>query len=121
MKQLAMLCQYHLDKCFPCPNGTVKNPQTRWRRKGTGAAPPDRRRQRTPVPALPEPGMTPVRPGNNAGPQHSKNVILPAGYLHSHTFLPWAECFSLDVYAQHSQHNTDFDPDMLMDEGTSTG
>jgi len=27
----------------------------------------------------------------------------------------------LDASAQESEHNTDFDPDMLPDEGTSTG
>jgi hypothetical protein len=36
----AMLRQNQMSGCLPCQNGTAKNPQTRWRRKGTGAPPP---------------------------------------------------------------------------------
>jgi len=36
----AMLRQNQTSGCLPCHNGTAKNPQTRWRRKGTGAPPP---------------------------------------------------------------------------------
>jgi len=39
----------------------------------------------------------------------------------SHTALPCAKFFNLDASAQDSQHDTDFNPDMLTDEGTSTG
>jgi len=48
-------------------------------------------------------------------------VNLPAGYAYSHTSPPCAEFVTLDASAQDSQHDTDFDPDMLTDEGTSTG
>jgi len=41
--------------------------------------------------------------------------------MYSHTSLPRAEVFTLGTYAQDSQHDTDFDPDILTDEGTSTG
>jgi hypothetical protein len=41
--------------------------------------------------------------------------------MYSHTSLPCAESFTLDAAAQESKHDTDFDPDMLPDEGTSTG
>src|SRR5882757_7606385 len=44
----AMLRHNQTPGCLPCQNGTAKNPQTRWRRKGTGAPPPARRRVRTP-------------------------------------------------------------------------
>jgi len=37
----AMLCQNHTPRCFPWQNGTAKNPQMHWRRKGTGAHPPN--------------------------------------------------------------------------------
>jgi len=36
----AMLCQSQTSGCLPCHTGTAKNPQTPWRRKATGAAPP---------------------------------------------------------------------------------
>jgi len=53
----AMIYTHHTDSCLPCENGTAKNPQTCWRRKGTGAPPPERhlhleyllRRQVTPM------------------------------------------------------------------------
>jgi len=53
----AMLRQNQTAGCLPCQNGTPKNPQTRWRRKGTGAPPPNRHRQPTPeaTPPLPHP------------------------------------------------------------------
>jgi len=35
----AMVRETQMDGCLPCQNGTAKNPQTRWRRKGTGAPP----------------------------------------------------------------------------------
>jgi len=37
----ARLRQNQTSGCLPCENGTAKNPQTRWRRKETGAPPPD--------------------------------------------------------------------------------
>ena len=36
-----MLCENHKLGCLPCQNGTPKNPQTQWRRKGTGVPPPN--------------------------------------------------------------------------------
>jgi len=36
----AMVRENQTDGCLPCQNGTAKNPQTRWRHKGTGAPPP---------------------------------------------------------------------------------
>jgi len=44
-----------------------------------------------------------------------------AGYAYSQTSLPCAIFYTLDASAQDSQHDTDFDPNMLNDEGTSTG
>jgi len=40
--------------------------------------------------------------------------------MYSHSSLPCAELYTLDVYAQESQHDTDFDPDILTDKETST-
>jgi len=122
----AMLRQNETDGCLPCQNGTAYCPGARWWRKGTGASSPDRRSQLTPeltppVPAVPLlPGMQPSPTGNDAGAQHSQIINLPARYMYSHATLPCAEFFTLDAYAQDSQQDTDCDPDMLTDEGTST-
>jgi len=44
----AMIWQNQMDGCLPCQDGTAHNPQTRWRRQGTTALRPGRRRQPTP-------------------------------------------------------------------------
>jgi len=123
----AMLRRTQTDWCIPYQTCTANNPQTCWRHKGTGAAPPDRRRQPTPQPTPPLPGMLPLLgtqpapPSHNARAQPSQIVNSPAGYMSSHSSPPCTEFFRLDAYAQDSQHDTDFDLDMLTDEGTSTG
>jgi len=113
-RHLAMLRHDQTPGCLPCHNGTAKNLQTRWRRKGTGAPPPARRRVRTPAPTPPPPGMPPTPTGNTSGAQPSQIVNLPAGYTYSHTALPCAELFEDD---EDTEHDTDFDPDMLTDDG----
>jgi hypothetical protein len=110
----AILRQNQTSGCLPCQNGTAKNPQTRWRRKGTGAPPSARRRERTPEPTPPVPGMPPAPTGNTSGAQPSEIINMPAGYTYSHTARFCAECFDYD---EETEHDTDFDPDMLTDEG----
>jgi len=120
-RHLAMALQNHMARCLPCQHCTAKNPQTRWRRRGTGAPPPSQRREPTPEPTPHLPGTPPAPTGNHYGAQRSQINILPPSSVYSHTSLPCAESFRLDAYAQDSQHNTDFNPDMLTDEETSTG
>jgi len=117
----AMLRQNHTARCLHCQDGITKNPQTGWSYNGTGAPPPNRCRPPNPelTPALPR--MPPAPTGNNSGVQSSQIDNLAAGYLYSHTSLPCAEYCTLDAYAQDSQHDIDFNLDMLTDEGTSTG
>jgi len=115
-RQPAMLHQNQTSDCLPCQNGTAKNPLTRWRHKGTGAPPPTRRRVRTPEPTPHPPGTPPTPPdptGNTSGALPSEIVNLPARYTYSHTALPCAESFKDD---EDTEHDTDFDPDMLTDE-----
>jgi len=123
-RHLAMLRQNHMVGCLPWPDDTAKNRQTQWRRKRAGSPPPNRRRQPTPVPTpeptLPLPGTPLATCGNTSRAQHCQIVNLPARYVYSHTSLPCAESFTFNTSAQDSQHNTDFDPDMLADEGLST-
>jgi len=75
----AMLRQNQTSGCLPCQNGTAKNPHTRWSRKGTGASPPDQRRERNPEPTPPVPGTPPAPTGNTSGVPPSQIVNLPAG------------------------------------------
>jgi hypothetical protein len=63
----------------------------------------------------------PAPTSNTSGARYSQIVNLPAIQAASQTSLACAESFTLDASAQHSQHDTDFDPDMLTDETTSTG
>jgi len=110
----AMLRHNQTPGCPPCQNITAKNPQTCWRRKGTGPPPPARRRVRTPEPTPPPPGTPPAPTGNTSGAQTSEIVNLPAGYTYSHTALPGAEILGDD---EDTEHDTDSYPDMLTDHG----
>jgi len=100
--------------CLPCENGTAKNPHTHWRRKGTGVPPPASRRVRTPQPTIPLTCAPPASTRNNSGAQPSDIVNLPAGYTYSHTAIPFAEFFEDD---EDTEHDTNFDSDILTDDG----
>jgi len=126
-RHITTVHQNHTDWFLPCNHVTAKHPQTCLRCKWTGAFQADRHRQSTPEPttSLPRtpllPGMLPGSSSPNAGPQRSQILNLSARYVYSHTSVPCTEYFSSEAYAQDSQHDTDFDPDILADEGTSTG
>ena len=109
----AMLRKNLTAGCLPCQKGTTNNPQTCWRCNGTGAPAPDGRRERTPVPTPPLPGTPPAPTGNTSGIQPSQIVNLPRGYTYSNTALPCAEFFDVEE----TEHGSDFDPDMMTDEG----
>ena len=113
----AMLRQNQTPGYLPCHNCTANNLQTCCRRKGTGAPPPAWRRVQTPEPTPHPPGTPPAAPaptGNTSGAQSFEILNLPAGYTYLHTALPCAEFFDDD---EDTQHDTDFDSDMLTDEG----
>ena len=125
----AMLRQNHTPGHLPYHNVTANNLQTRWRHRGTGEPPPNQRREQTPEPTPePTPQQTPPLPEtppastwNTSGAQRLEIINLPARYAYSHTSLACAESFTLDSSAQDSKHDTDFDAEMLPDDGTSTG
>jgi hypothetical protein len=48
-------------------------------------------------------------------------VKLTAGYAYSPTSLPSGEFLTIDVSAQDSQQDAEFEPDILIDEGIFTG
>jgi len=119
-RHLAMVRENQTDGCLPCQNGKAQNLQTCWRRKGTGAPPPERHRQLTPEPT-PHPPETPlVPPGNNKAAHLSRIESVPPGYVYIYTHLPSAQYFNLDAYAKDHKRDKDFDPDLLNDEETST-
>jgi len=112
----AMLRQNQMSACLPCQYGTATNPQTLWRRKGSGTPPPNRRTEWTPEPTPPLPGTPPAPKANTSEVQPSQIVNLPAGYTYSHTALRFAGCFDDDE----TEQDADFHPDMLTDEGQYT-
>jgi hypothetical protein len=124
-----MLRQNQTPGYLPCPNGNANNLQTCWRRKGQGSPLPNRRKQQTPEltpkptlePNSPLPGTPPAAIGNTSGAQRLEIINLPASYAYSHTSHPCAGSITLDASAQDSQHDTNFDTDMLIDEGRTSG
>jgi len=120
-RHLTMFRQYHMPGCFSCHNCTARYPQTRWRCKETGVPPPNQHGQQTPQPTPPLPGTPPASTRNTFSAQCFEIINLPARYAYSHQSLPCAEFFTLDTSGQDSEHDTDFDLDMLPDKRTSTG
>ena len=57
--------------------------------------------------------MPPAPTANTSEVQPSQIVNLPTGYTYSHTAHPCAEFFD----DEETEHDTDFDPDMLTDNG----
>jgi len=113
----AMLCRNQTVGCLPCHNGTANNPQTCWRRKGTGSPPPTRCRVWTPEPTSPLPGpptTLPALTGNTSEDKPCEIVNLPAEYMYWDTAFQCAEFFEDD---EDTEHDTNFDPEMLTDEG----
>jgi len=109
----AMFRDNQMDGCLPCQNGKAMNPQTRRRSKGTGARPPRL--------APPRPGTPPAPPHDSERTQPSEKEGVPPGYVFIHTPLPHARFFNLDPYAKNRMPDKDFIPDLLTDEGPSTG
>jgi len=117
----AMLQENLMDGCLPCQNGAAQDPQTRWRPKGTGAPPPERVSQPTPE-LTPNPPGTPLAPPDNSEAAHVSEIDgVPPGHVYIHTPLPSTQFLNLDAYAKDRKCDKDFNPDLLTDEGTSTG
>jgi len=117
----AILHQNYTAGCLPCQNGTRKNPLTCWRCPGTGAPSPDLPRELSAEPTPPLPGTPAAPTGNDSGGECSQIVNLLHRYAYSHSSCPCSEFFTLDASAQNCPQDTDFDPVVLTDDGTSTG
>jgi len=120
-KHPAMVYENQTDGCLPCQNGTAKNPRTCWRCKGMGASPQVRPRQPTPDLTPPPPRTPPVPSRDQNRAQSSKIPNLPAGSEYTHPPLPGTQFFNHDKFAEDSEHDEDFIPDLRNDEETSTG
>ena len=108
-----MVRENQMDGCLPCQDVTPIHPQTRWRGKGPGTPPPDM--------APPPPRWPPAPHCDNEGYQSSPIERVPLGYVYIPTPLRNALWLNLDPYATDCNHDTDFIPDLLTAEGTSTG
>ena len=112
-RHLAMVRVNQTDGCIPCQHGNPSYPQTRWRHKGIGAAPP--------LPAAPRPRPLPAPPNHSERTQSSETDGVPPRYLYIHIPLPSARFFNLDPYAKDHMHDKILIPDLLTDEGPSIG
>ena len=109
----AMVLQNQTDGCVPCQHGTAKNAQTCWRRKGMGAPPPGLATQR--------PGTPPAPPDDSERTQSSETEGVPPGNVYIHTPFPSTRFLNHDPYAKDHMRDKDLIPDLLTDEGPSTG
>jgi hypothetical protein len=121
----AMIHQNHTPRWLPCPNHTSNNLQTSWIRKETGGPPPIWHRLQTPESTLESPASLPgtltALTRKSFGAQCREILNLPAEYAYSHTSLTCVESSTLDASAQECKQHKHFSPDMLPDEGKSTG
>jgi len=106
-------CENQMDGCLPCKNCAANILQTRWRCKGTSETPPR--------PAQPRPGTPPAPPDDSEGSQRSEIEGVPPGYLYIHTPRPRTYFFNPDPYAKDRMRDNNSIPDLLTDEGPSTG
>jgi len=109
----AMVRANQTDGCLRCQNGTAMDLHTHCRCKGTGAPPP------RPLP--PRPGTPPALPDDSERTQSFETDSVPPGYLDIHTPLPTARCFNFDLYAKDRMRDRDSIPNLMSDEGPSTG
>jgi len=109
----AMIRKIQTKGFLPCENGTAMDPQPHWRTKGTSASSPWLAPCRS--------GMLPPQPGDSGRSEFSETAGVPPGYLYIHTSISSAEFFNPDSYGKDSKRNKDFIPDLLTDEGPSTG
>jgi len=112
-KHPAMVRENQTDRCLPCQNGTAKTPQSRWRHNCTGAPPPR--------PAPPRPRTPPVPPDDSMRTQRSETEGVPPAFVYIHTPPPSTQFLNFDPYAKDRMHDKYIIPDLLTDDGPSTG
>ena len=120
-RHLAMHRDNQTDGCLPCQTSTAQYSQTCWRCKGMGAPPPERLSQPTPEPTLHPPRMPPAPPGDNDGAHLFEIEGVPPGYVYIYTPLPSGPFLNIDACAKDRKRDNECNPDLLTDEGMSTG
>jgi hypothetical protein len=106
----AMVDKNHTAGCLPCQFGTPKNPQTRWRCRGTTAPPPEPVGRMPTWPSLP--GTPPVPPGNPKGHQSYSIVGMPSRCVYMHSPLPNNQYFNHNKFAKDSKRDKDLNPNL---------
>jgi len=82
----AMVYSKHTAGFLPCQNGNAKNPQTRWRCKGTAAPHPE---PAAPLPERPPlPGTPPAPPGDTDGHESYEIEGMPSNCMYSYSPHP---------------------------------
>ena len=107
----AMVYKNHTTGCRPCQNCTAQNPQTRCRRKGTAARPPE---PVEPRPGRPwPPGTLPAPPGDAEVNEYYGIEGMPSSWVYMHSPLPKTQFFNHNAFAKDSKRDKDIIPDLL--------
>jgi len=107
----AMVYKNHTAGWPPCQNGTAKNLQICWRRKGTAALPTE---SAAPVPGTPSsPGTPAVAQGDTEGNESYEMEGMPSKRVYMHSLHPNTQFFNHTVFAKDSKRDTEFIPDLL--------
>jgi len=110
-RRLAMVYKHHTAGCLPCPNDTAENLETRWRRKGTAAPPPDLAPR---LPGWPSPPRTPPSPpGDTEGNKIYEIEGMPSRCVYMHSPLPNTQLFNHNAFFKDSKCDKDYIPDLL--------
>jgi len=113
-----MVYQNYKDGCLPSQNGTAKNLQTRWWRKGSCAPQPEpaARPPRTPPPpgTTPAPGTPHAPPGVSDGQERYGMEGMPSRFVYLDSPLPNTEFFNHNAYGKDTKHEKDIIPDLLI-------
>jgi len=107
----SMVLKNHMDGCLPCQNRTAKNPQTCWRRKSTGAPPPEPAAPQHGT--LPPPGIPPAPLGDTDGYESYEIVGMPFSFVYIHSPHPNTQCLKYNAYANDCNRDEDFIPYLL--------
>jgi len=107
-----MIYQNQTDSCLSCQNGTVKNPQTCWRHKGT-SAPPAEVAAPPPWPP-PRPPTPPVPPSDTDGNESYEIVGMPSSCVYIHCLHSTIRFFNHNAYPKDCKRDKDFIPDLLI-------
>jgi hypothetical protein len=86
-----------------------------------GTSPPDKLKQPTPKPMPHLPRTPPLPGGDNQEADDSEIDSVPSEYVYVHALFPSAQNFNRDAYAMDRKWKKDFNPDLLIEEGISTG